>query len=309
MSMLSTPVLFLIFNRPEVTNEVFDQIRKAQPKQLFIGADGPRKNKPGDQALCEESRQIVLKGIDWPCEVKTLFREENLGCKVAVSSAISWFFENVEAGIILEDDTLPDLTFFRFCEELLAKYKDDHRVMSVAGTNLLGKWKEKGQSYLFGHGGIWGWASWRRSWQLYDITMSGWRDPKVKEKIRSAFHTEEWFRFYEGMMDASFEGSMDTWDVQWLYSILIQNGLVINPSVNLVTNLGFAQSGSHTHSSNNPLAQLQIYPMSFPLVPPLKPEVDVMFLKQMYSHITSPSKSNLSGTFRDLKAGLKKWFK
>ena len=139
--MLNTPILFLVFNRPDTTQRVFAQIRKIQPKQLFIAADGARKGKEGEQERVAQVRKLILEGIDWDCEVKTLFRDENLGCGKAVSEGITWFFKNVEQGIILEDDTLPDLSFFPFCEELLERYKDDERVAMISGYCKFGKYK------------------------------------------------------------------------------------------------------------------------------------------------------------------------
>src|SRR4030042_6453503 len=146
---LTTPVLFLIFNRPDTTEKVFDEIRKAKPKKLFVAADGPRQDKQGEKEKVGRARQIVIDGIDWDCEIKTLFRDKNLGCKVAVSSAINWFFENEEMGIILEDDCLPHQSFFRFCGELLEKYKDDERIMVISGENLLFGRKRTNYSYYF----------------------------------------------------------------------------------------------------------------------------------------------------------------
>src|SRR5258708_7536122 len=215
MSDCKVPVLFLIFNRPDLTEVVFAQIKKALPQQLFIAADGPRKDKLADVELCKRSREVVLSNINWPCEVKTLMRKENLGCKIAVSSAINWFFEHVEEGIILEDDTVPDITFFRFCSELLEKYKDDQNVMSISGSNLLGKWSKGSLSYFRGHGGIWGWATWRRAWRKYDITMDSWNSLLTKKLIQNEIGTKEWFEYYSGMFSKCHENNFDTWDVQW----------------------------------------------------------------------------------------------
>ena len=136
VKMFNTPILFLIFNRPQTTLLVFEQIKKVQPKWLFIAADGPHIEKPGEEELCNETREIVLKGIDWDCEVKTLFRSENVGCMKGPSEAINWFFGNVEQGIILEDDCLPDSSFFTYCEQLLEEYKYNEKIITIGGTNL-----------------------------------------------------------------------------------------------------------------------------------------------------------------------------
>ena len=123
----------MVFNRPDTTKQVFETIRKARPAQLFVAADGPRENRPDEAEKCAEVRRIVDNGIDWDCKVHRLYRDKNLGCKIACSSAIDWFFEHVDEGIILEDDTLPHPTFFQFCEELLKRYRDDERIMLISG--------------------------------------------------------------------------------------------------------------------------------------------------------------------------------
>jgi hypothetical protein len=184
---LETSVLFLVFNRLDTTKRVFAEIRKARPKQLFIASDGPRKNKPGEKEIVEKVRKYVLDNIDWKCELKTLFRKKNLGCKYAVSGAIDWFFENVEQGIILEDDCLPSQRFFKFCEELLEKYGDDERIMSISGYNPLGKF-EIGESYLFSkYPRIWGWATWRRAWIMEDLKLKDCQDIKKKGNLEKYF--------------------------------------------------------------------------------------------------------------------------
>ena len=171
---METAVLFLIFNRPENTDKVFKKIKNVKPKKLYIAADGPRENNINDKVNCLKAREVINK-IDWNGEVKTLFRDKNLGCKLAVSSAIDWFFENEEMGIILEDDCLPDPSFFYFCQELLQKYKDDKRVMMISGFNYLLNSLEIRESYFFSnYYPIWGWATWRRAWKLYDNEMKNW---------------------------------------------------------------------------------------------------------------------------------------
>ncbi|TFF40874.1 glycosyltransferase family 2 protein [Mucilaginibacter psychrotolerans] len=283
---MQTPVLFLVFNRPELTQQVFDVIRQVKPTQLYIAADGPRVANPVDALLCAQVRTIVNE-IDWHCEVKTLFRDENLGCKTAVSRAIDWFFDHVEEGIILEDDCLPDRTFFPYCTELLSRYRDDDSVMSVSGSNLLGKpWKYDKQSYFFAHGGIWGWATWKRAWKLYDEAMKDWPRSETKKVIRENIQTKGWYDFYLPMFEASHNGTLDTWDIQWFYTILINNGLAINPAVNLVRNIGFA-SGTHLNSDDNAIARLESRAIAFPLVAPTQEKADIAYLKLIYQVVTA----------------------
>ncbi|MDJ1482171.1 nucleotide-diphospho-sugar transferase [Cytophagaceae bacterium YF14B1] len=244
--MFNTPILFLVFNRPDLAQQVFECIRQIKPKELYIAADGPRENRDDDVLKCAQTREII-KQVDWECEVHTLFREKNLGCKKAVSSAINWFFENVEAGIILEDDTLPDLSFFTFCEKMLNRYRDDERVMMISGYNTSEKWKAELQSYHFSYfGGIWGWASWRRAWQYYDVNISSWGEPENKQLLKEAYFSPEQFKSREAMYNDLYNGVIDTWDLQWTYCRLMNSGLSIIPSINLVKNIGFRSDGTHT---------------------------------------------------------------
>ncbi|WP_143822295.1 nucleotide-diphospho-sugar transferase [Mucilaginibacter pedocola] len=278
-------MLFLIFNRPQLTQRVFDAIAIAKPKRLYIAADGPRESNESDNELCAQTREVTTK-VNWDCEVKTLFRQQNLGCKTAVAGAINWFFEHEEEGIILEDDCLPHESFFRYCEELLHRYRNDERVMSVSGSNLLGKpWKYDEQSYFFAHGGIWGWATWRRAWQLYDRDMKGWPDLQTQKTIKENIQTKDWYNFYAPMFEASYNDTLDTWDIQWFYTILVNNGLAINPAVNLVSNIGFA-NGTHLNSNDTAIANLSVSPIAFPLVPPPSQKADKAYLKLTYKHVT-----------------------
>jgi len=178
---LTTPVLFIVFNRLDTTKQVFEEIKKAKPQKLFIAADGPRNFQEKNKT--DVVRKYILENINWKCEVKTLFREKNLGCKYAVAGAIDWFFDNVEQGIILEDDCLPSQSFFKFCQEMLEKYKDDERVMHISGTNVEGISKID-QDYFFAiNFNVWGWATWKRAWKLYDINVTHW--PRFLKEGRS----------------------------------------------------------------------------------------------------------------------------
>ncbi len=240
---MNTPILFLIFNRPDTTKQVFETIRKYQPKQLFIAADGPREEKKGEKELCEQVRKIT-SDIDWDCEVKTLFRNKNLGCGKAVSEAITWFFENVEEGIILEDDCLPNQSFFSFCEKMLENYRNDYRIMMISGTNRLDK-KEIENDYFFSqHFQIWGWATWKRAWILYDNKMENWFSYKEKKVLNYVFGNKEISSYYSKMFDAGFLKIVDTWDIQWNYSCIFNHGLSISPKYNFIKNIG--KAGTHT---------------------------------------------------------------
>jgi hypothetical protein len=255
--MIETPVLFLIFNRPEQTQRVFDIIRQVQPKKLFIAADGPRYNNKIDLDRCAQVRSIVST-IDWPCEVQKNFREKNLGCKYAVSSAINWFFENVEEGIILEDDTLPEPSFFSFCEQLLSEYKDNERVMHITGTNFQFGRKRGDASYYFSrYPHIWGWASWRRAWQHYDLEMEQFEDFIKNNRIDTIVQSKEEKSYWLNIFTSVYNKQIDTWDYQWRYSIWNRDGVVIVPNVNLISNIGYGDDSTHTYQNDSPTANLQ----------------------------------------------------
>jgi hypothetical protein len=173
MSNHKSAVLFLVFSRPHLTAQVMATIRAAQPKRLYVAADGPRK-RPGEDELCNEARRIATE-VDWPCEVRTLFRDTNLGCRVGVSTAMDWFFEHEKEGIILEDDCVPSQSFFPYCAELLDRYRDDARIMCISGDNPRARPVQRRESYVFSrYPLIWGWATWQRAWRLYDATRSSW---------------------------------------------------------------------------------------------------------------------------------------
>jgi hypothetical protein len=253
--MLETPILFLIFNREDTTRRVFEAIRQQKPKYLFVAADGARKNKPGEIETCQRVRDIATQ-IDWDCELKTLLRDENIGCKMAVSSAITWFFDNVEQGIILEDDCLPDPSFFPYCEELLNRYQDDARIGHISGNCFLPDVVDKNYSYDFSSiSHIWGWASWRRVWDNYDVNFSYWEKYKHnKEKRNNIFNGfREKIYFSSFINDTlSNKNHISAWDVQYLYMLRVQNQLSVYPVVNLVTNLGLnSEFATHTSKKND----------------------------------------------------------
>ena len=247
---LNTPVLFLTFNRLDTTEQVFEAIRRARPPRLYLASDGPRDSRPGEEEKVKNVREYVLGHIDWECEVKTLFREKNLGCKYAVSGAISWFFENEEMGIILEDDVLPVPSFFPYCEELLERYRDDERIAHISGFNPLTSFDANGDSYFFSKfGPIWGWASWRRAWRQYDVEISSW--PQFRDYyLRFVTDTPKEESWRRSLFDQLYRKEIDTWDYQWSYARMIGDQLNATPTVNLIKNIGFGHADStHTHAS------------------------------------------------------------
>lgn len=263
--MLDTAVLFIIFNRPLMTQLVFNEIKKVKPKKLFICGDGPREHELGEKEKCEQARHIVNE-IDWNCTVHTLFHSDNLGCKQAVSTGINWFFENVDEGIILEDDCLPDHSFFQFSEELLIYFRHDNRIMQICGSNFLRGWKRNDYSYYFSlYGPIWGWASWRRAWKYYDVDMKLWPIIKKGRLYEDFCLNQEEAEFRKQLYEKVFSGEIDTWDYQWGFSKMINSGLSIIPNVNLISNIGFGHDSTHTGTPSDPFANMKTESVSFPL--------------------------------------------
>ena len=245
------PILFLIFNRPKHASKVFESIKRARPAKLYIACDGARQGRPDDIALISETLKVI-NNIDWPCTVSKLIRDENLGCKRAVSQAISWFFDQEEYGIILEDDCLPNPSFFDYCANLLHTYKEDNRVMHITGTNLQnGNIRGDGSYYFSKVCHIWGWASWRRAWAMYDLEMTTYPKFKQANYIQTAFPQPKHHKYWYNSFDKTFAGMIDTWDYQWVYTVWSNNGLCINPQVNLISNIGFDESATHTRNSQS----------------------------------------------------------
>lgn len=235
--MFKTPVLFLIYNRPDVTHQVFEQIKKIKPIHLYIAADGPKEDVSSDGVLCEQTRSII-KTIDWDCNVKTLFRDDNLGCAKGVSGAISWFFEQEEKGIILEDDCFPDLTFFTFCEEMLNYYNENENVMAISGFNAQLGIKRTDKSYFFAKIPlVWGWATWREAWQKFKFDIN-----KLDEHVFNDNSKKAW----RNQIEATFDGKIDSWAFRWIYAFFKNNYTCIYPTVSLIKNLGVGENATHT---------------------------------------------------------------
>lgn len=246
---LELAVLFLVFNRLDTTKRVFQSIREAKPVRLYIASDGPRVTHPDEAEKVQSVRKYILENIDWDCDVNTLFQKQNLGCKHAVESAITWLFDNEEMGIILEDDCLPSRSFFPFCKELLEEYKNDKRIMMISGLNKQEKWEAKSNDYIFSHlGGIWGWASWSRAWKLYDADMSALDTILEKHYLRGLLG-KKLGKLREKQMMRIRARNIDTWDFHWALSRHMNSGLSCVPSKNLVVNIGFGENATHTVNS------------------------------------------------------------
>jgi hypothetical protein len=264
---MRSAVLFLIFNRPKKTRATFACIRAARPPRLYVAADGPRPDRADDEIFCKEAR-AVTEQVDWPCDVHTLFRKSNLGCGVAVSSAVSWFFQHEAEGVILEDDLFIHPDFFVFCDILLEKYRSAENIMHIGGNNFQFGLQRGTASYYFsclGH--CWGWASWARAWAKYDHSMSGLRKV-VSEKVPELFQSGAVREHYQQVFSMTKNGRIDTWAYRWLFSRWKNNGLAANPNVNLVRNIGFSDEATHTRNASCVPAHMEVEALHGPITHP-----------------------------------------
>jgi hypothetical protein len=277
---LNTPVAFFIFNRPETTTRIFNEIRKAKPAKLFVVADGPRKDKSDDEEKCNATR-IIIEQVDWDCEVLKNYSETNLGCKERISKGISWVFNNADEAIFLEDDCLPDQSFFRYCQELLSFYRNDEKIMMISGNNFNeGQNITKYSYYFSAFNHIWGWASWKRAWGYNDISMKKWTELKSTDFLYKILNNKKAVKYWEIIFQETYEGKIDTWDYQWLYSCWAKNGLTVIPEVNLVSNIGFGYDASHTKGSGKGIANMKREEIKFPLNHP--PEIEKNIIADKY---------------------------
>ena len=262
------PVLLLVCDRPELTRRVLDRIRSARPRELYVGADGPRTDDDDARRRWQAARAAAV-AVDWDCAVRTLERERNLGCRHAISSAITWFFEHVEEGIILEDDCVPEPTFFRYCAELLERYREDERLMGIGGNNFRAPRRPRDESYTFSaYPQIWGWATWRRAWASYDDGLSLWPRLRETDWLERFMSDRAAARFWRSVFDRDHAGHIDTWDFAWTFACWVEHGLTAHPALNLVSNVGFGDAATHTSYAASPLAAVPSTPMAFPLVHP-----------------------------------------
>lgn len=266
---MNVPILYVIFNRPDHTRQSFEAIRAAKPARLYIAADGPRDHKPEDKDRVGKVREIVSQ-VDWDCELKTLFRDENVGAGRGVSEAISWMFETEEMGIILEDDCVPTDSFFRFCKDLLQRYAHDTRVMHIAGTNHHPEFRrDPDYSYYFSYyGHMWGWATWKRAWAHYDIKLTHHREIIEKGLLYDVFGNQLATKYFVKKVRDALAAKVDAWDYQWDFIRMMQSGMTIVPHTNLVKNIGFGEEATHTFSANEARAKNEAHDIQFPLKHP-----------------------------------------
>lgn len=299
---MRSPILFLIFNRPDTTERVFEEIRKAQPSRLYIAADGARPNRPGEKELCEKTRAIAQK-VDWDCEVKTLFRDENLGCGRAVSQAITWFFDNEPEGIILEDDILPHPDFFPYCDELLERYRNNEKVQLITGrNNFFNGYQSDYSYYMSSYFHIWGWASWRRVWNSYEFDAARLSKEIFMRKIESRL-PRKGVSYWSAIFDMMSNHRCDTWDYQLYFNQILNDRYTIIPYSNLTQNVGFGENATHTAKTD--VRQIlhkgdKILPLRHPNVIMEDKSADVVHMKNMGLY----KRSILSRIFNKLKRTL-----
>ncbi len=260
---MQTPVAFLIFNRPETTARVFAAIRQARPPALMVIGDGPREqiaDPATERKRVQQTRKIVAQ-VDWDCDVQTLYSDQNLGCKQRVASGLDWAFSHHESLIVLEDDCLPDPTFFDFCEQLLDRYRDDERVMMISGDNFQPHSRTPASYYFSRWAHIWGWASWRSAWKHFDIDISSWPQLKTSRQLSNIFDCDDEYQHWSNVLDRQHAGQIDTWDFPWAYACWRQDGMTILPDQNLVANIGFGSNATHTTDPESRLANLPTHPM------------------------------------------------
>lgn len=263
---MKTPVVLIVFNRPDTTARVMEAIRRARPEQLFLIADGSRPGR-NEEERCAEVRKIVQL-VDWPCTVHKDFADQNLGCKLRVASGLDWVFNAVEEAIILEDDCLPEPSFFPYCEELLERFRLDERVGMISGDNFqFGVRRSEFSYYFTRYSHIWGWATWRRAWKRYDVEMKLWPLVRDGNWLEDIFAIPRLVSYWRDCFQKVYDGEVDTWDTQWVFCNLINGRLGVMPQANLVSNIGFGEGATHTQSVNQ-MAEIPVEPMGFPLKHP-----------------------------------------
>jgi hypothetical protein len=266
---MKTPVALIIFNRSDTTKKVFERIRQAKPPKLFVIADGPRQDRVGEAQKCALARDII-DGVDWECEVMTNYSDINLGPRVRISSGLEWVFQQVETAIILEHDCLPELSFFRYCEELLDRYRDDDRITFISGDNFQFGHKTTTDSYYFSRcinntPPIWGWATWRRSLRHYDVDLKGWKDILDDNWLEDILEDSQIVELWKSRFQAVYDNRVDTWDFQWVFACWAQNGLIIQPNINLVSNIGYGPEAANARTIISEFANMPVESMSFPM--------------------------------------------
>lgn len=264
---LKTPVALLIFKRPSTTEKVFEAIRQAKPPKLLVVANSARADQPGEAEKCAAARAIIER-VDWDCEVLTNYADTFLSCRQRIYTGLDWVFKTVERAIIFEDDCVPQPTFFRFCEELLDYYQDDPRVTTITGDNFQKSQRTEDSYYFSRYTHFWGWATWRRAWQYYDVEMKLWPTIRDSGWLSDLLKDSATVQYWQKVFQDTYDNRLDTWDYQWLFASWLQRGLTVVPNVNLVSNIGFGLDSTHTRDSYDWRADLAATATQFPLLHP-----------------------------------------
>lgn len=296
---MTVPVVFLVFNRPECTTRVFAAIRQARPSLLLVVADGPRAGQPDDVTRCAAVRRLIDEGVDWPCTVERNYSETNLGCARRVASGLDWAFSRAERLIVLEDDCLPDPSFFPYCEELLERYKDNTKIGQICGSPRYISRIKRPTSYIFSHyGPIWGWASWKRVWRHYDLEMKSWPEVRRTGALRAFTQSEREFKQRTALYDKLYSSIPTTWDYQWGYAKLVNHLLCIIPTANLVENIGFGPDGTHLHDEQSKLKQ---FSLQQPLIHPVNLSPDIVF-DRYFSQSFTQKRWSINGMWHRIRS-------
>jgi hypothetical protein len=252
-----TPLLLIAWRRPHTLRQVIDAIRPVAPTRLFVACDGPNPERPGEAEKVAATRKVIEQAIDWPCQIERLYFDENQGCCLGPSRAISWFFDHVEEGIILEDDCVPHPDFFPYCTSLLYRYRQDTRIWCISGTNFCHENWSGDPSYFFSRIPlIWGWATWRRCWQRYDSILTKWPVAVELGLLSSIFDDSLERAYWQDLWQKTYDNpeSITWWDYQWTFTCLVHGGLTTLPSRNLIRNIGFGDEATHTTASGSSLS-------------------------------------------------------
>lgn len=301
---MNTPVALFLFKRPAETARVFAEIARAKPPVLLLIADAHRPDRAGEAALCAETRAVVAR-VDWPCMVLRNYAEENLGCRRRLHSGLDWVFAQYEEAILLEDDCLPHPDFFGFCEAMLMRYRDDERIGHIGGCNLqLGR-RWGGASYYYSrYPHVWGWASWRRSWALYDVELRRWPELRATGWLRNWLGNIELQSSWTRIFDDVYEGKVDTWDYQWTFACWMQRALSVVPMTNLISNIGHGAGATHTLSAS-PYDALPLQALGQPLVHPpkmLRNDAADTFTERLHGYRPRTE-------FKEWRRGLRRWLR
>jgi hypothetical protein len=286
-SLLATPVVFIVFNRPDCTAKALERIRAARPRRLYVIADGPRANRPGEAELVHQTRAVVDREIDWPCDVRRDYAAKNLGCARRVSSGLDWVFATEEQAIILEDDCVAEPTFFPYCEQLLDFYRTNEQIFVISGTNQQYRPFHCSHSYFFSrYNHCWGWATWARAWRHFDFAMTGWPEYRVSPEFEAWFGGAKLAAHWRRILDEVAAGKVDSWGYRWVYACWRQRALSVLPCRPLIKNIGFDARATHTRKASAAQRALVTEPMRFPLAHPDQivrdAEADTHTESQMY---------------------------